>query len=106
MYYKHGQKVDEFTLNRIADNYVVSYHASTRINQRNKNLNIKELIRNPFLAYYNTDGSINIAKDRYNYLVVVRRETDFLIVTYKEHSYNSNHDIFYKQQLALKGIKR
>lgn len=83
MYYNYGKKVNKFTLKRIADNYVVSYHASTRLNRRNKNLNIEELIRNPYLAYYNTDGSISIAKDN-KYLVVVPRETDFLIVTYIE----------------------
>ena len=100
-----GELVSKNELKLIATHFIISRHAKERISQRSQNLNVKSIIENPILAYYNTDGSINIAKDRWKYLVIVKDKDNYIIVTYKDKSYNGI-DIFEKRKLALKGICR
>ena len=103
---KSGMLVEEEVLKRIARNFRLSEHARMRLNERGSDVVVSEIVLHPFLAYYNTDGTMNIAKDRYNYLVVAEKEDGtFVVITYKEKSYNNN-DILYKRQLALRGYGR
>lgn len=104
-----GEVLTTSELAEIASNFFISKHAKMRILERSE-LNtvekIKEKILHPYVAYFNTDGSINIAVDRYNYFVVVEKENGgFLIITYKEPSLHGI-DILTKQSLAKKGKAR
>ena len=102
-----GQLVGEKRLQEIAEKFVVSNHAEQKIAERNPDINIKEIILNPLLAYYNTDGSINIALNKYEYLVVNKNKNDdtYTVITFKEKSHN-NIDIFAKRELAIQGYGR
>ena len=100
-----GQLLEKEELKEIANNFILSEHAKLRISQRFPTLNIRKCILNPVLAYWNTDGSINIALNRFEYLVFVKKGYKFLIVTFKEKSHNGI-DIFQKRKLALAGYSR
>ena len=101
-----GEILTREQLNEIANNYRLSKHAQERLAERGKGVNVKKVLLNPLLAYFNTDGSINIAKDKFNYFVIVKKsERKYLVVTYKEKSKN-NITIFDKWNLAKKGIDR
>lgn len=101
-----GQLVGEKKLQQIANNYVVSIHAGERIAKRKADIDIKSIILNPLLAYYNTDGSINIALNEYEYLVVKKhKDNTYIIITFKEKSHN-NINIFQKRKLAQQGYSR
>lgn len=107
MFSRSGELVEKFRLKYIANNYVITKHATERISEREANLNIKNLILNPFIAYYNTDGTMNIAKDEFHYLVIAysSRDKKYYIITYKTISHNGIN-ILQKRQMALKGISR
>ena len=100
-----GQKLEKWELEEIANNFSLSYHARQRLEERGKEIDVKNLILNSCLAYYNTDGTINIAKDKYFYLVVAIKTDGYTVVTYKEKSHNGI-TIFEKRALALRGVKR
>lgn len=101
----NGELLTKKELKIISNNFVLSRHAKERLFERFPNINIKECIRNSILAYWNTDGTINIALDMFNYIVLVQKELKFLIITFKEKSLN-NIDIFTKRKLALSGYSR
>lgn len=106
MIVKHrGQEVLKEDLIHISNNYILTRHAEERINSRNKDIDIRETIRNPLLAYFNTDGSINIAITPYEYLVIATDEFPYKIITYKEQSWYGI-DIYEKQQMAKNGFAR
>lgn len=103
-------KGEELTLSErkeILDHLYFSKHARERLEQRLP-VCIDELIMNPKLAYFNTDGSVNIAADDYNYLVVAYNEKykNWTVVTWKEKSWHPTNTIFEKQRLAQKGADR
>lgn len=98
-----GQELTTEELREIADNFILTHHAEQRITERYPNVDIRKAILHPILAYYNTDGSINIALNSYEYIVVA--PNSYHIITFKEKSLN-NIDIFTKQQLAIKGYGR
>ncbi len=100
-----GELLTRKELKIISNNFILSKHARERLFERFPNINIKECIRNPILAYWNTDGSINVAIDRFNYIVLVQKGLKFLIITFKEKSLN-NIDIYRKRELALSGYSR
>jgi hypothetical protein len=116
-----GEIVSQEVIDEIKTYFRISNHAIERLENRtnlvvrfdNGTMNFNETVRNikykinhRLLAYYNTDGSINIAINKYNYFVFVRGEDGiWLLITFKEKSYNDN-DIFYKQRLAKMGIER
>lgn len=89
----------------ITDNFYLSYHARERIATRFPDLDVANAIRNPILAYYNTDGSMNIAINEYEYLVVIKTGNTYKVVTFKEKSHN-NINIFKKREFALRGWDR
>lgn len=100
-----GQLVGERKLQEIADNYIVGIHAGERIAKRNAGIDIRSIILNPLLAYYNTDGSMNIALNEWEYLVVKRDGNTYKIITFKEKSHN-NINIFEKRKFAQLGYAR
>lgn len=70
-------------------------------------MDVKEVILHPLVAYFNTDGSMNFAKDRFNYIVIAasQEHQNYVVVTWKEMSWYNN-DVFDKQALAKKEIVR
>lgn len=118
----NGEIVSQEVIDEIKMRITITNHALKRLEWRsgmvvrfeNGAINYKETIRNikyrinhRILAYYNTDGTINIAINRYNYFVFAKDEERnvWVLITYKEQSYNDN-DVFYKRKLALQGIER
>lgn len=100
-----GQLLRRQELNEIADNYILTKHAKEMIETRCPNLNVKDSIRHPVLAYFNTDGSVNIALNSYEYLVVSLERIPYAVITFKEKSYNGV-DIYRKRYLAKNGYCR
>jgi hypothetical protein len=106
----NGQLLYARELEEIACNLEISRHAVDRIMERSgfeTIADVQNAIRKPLLAYFNTDYSINVAVDKYNYFVVVKKRygDGYLVVTYKEKSHN-NIDIYKKMGLARKGVER
>ena len=79
-----GQLLKHNELNEIANNYILTKHAKEMIDKRCPNLNIKHSIKHPILAYFNTDGSVNIAINGFEYLVVSLDRFPYKIITFKE----------------------
>lgn len=116
-----GKEVSQEIIDEIKTYFRITNHAIDRLEQRtntvvrfdNGSVNYNETIRNikykinhRILAYYNTDDTINIAIDRYNYFVFKKGYDNlWVLVTFKEKSYNDN-DIFYKKRLAEIGYAR
>lgn len=100
-----GQLLKRNELDEIANNYILTKHAKEMIDKRCPNLNIKYSIQNPILAYFNTDGSVNIAISDFEYLVVVLDKFPYKVITFKEKSHNGI-DIFFKRRLAQTGYCR
>lgn len=100
---------EELTKEELAEIYYHLYitsHAKERLKQRNSNINeVLKTIRNPFLAYFNTDGSINIAPNNWQCYVISNKNKygNYCLITYKEEVWLSMKE---KQILAKKGIDR
>ena len=99
----HGERLTRYEIYEISNKYRLSHHAQQRKAERMANVNLQKAIRNCVLAYYNTDGTINIAFDEYTYLEVA--EEDFKVVTIKEKSHN-NINIWAKYDMARHGYDR
>ncbi len=103
-----GENLSRKELEELANNYVISKHAFTRLKERNLSPDkIKDIILNPYLAYFNTDKSINVCKDNYYYLVFTycEKEGKFVLITYKEPS-KSRVSVVKKQMYASLGLDR
>lgn len=100
-----GQLLRQNELNEIADNYILTRHAKEMIEKRCPDLNIKHSIQYPILAYFNTDGSINIAINNFEYLVIALDKFPYRVITFKEKSHNGI-DIYFKRYLAQIGYCR
>ena len=98
-----GEELTKEELQEIADNFILSNHAKEKIAERHPNVNIKEIILNPIIAYYNTDQSINIALNEYEYLVIA--PNSYTVITFKEKSWYSK-TVFDKQDMAKNGYDR
>lgn len=98
-----GEELTREELQEIADNFILSNHSKEKIAERHPTANIKEIILNPIVAYYNTDKSINIALNEYEYLVIA--PDSYVIVTFKEKSWYSK-TVFDKQDMAKNGYDR
>ena len=98
-----GELLTTEELKDIAEHFTLSRHAEQRITERYPNIDIKKAILYPVIAYYNTDHSVNIAINGYEYIVV--SAYDYKIVTLKEKSLN-NIDVFAKRELAIQGKRR
>lgn len=104
----NGELVTPTELADIAEHICLSKHAREQLNIRNFGTNkadIRAVVLNPLLAYYNTDGSINIAVNRWEYFVFMKMDFGYLMITYKEQSHNGI-DIFAKREMAIRGYGR
>jgi hypothetical protein len=101
-----GEELTSAELQEIYNNLFISEHARERLRERVP-VNIKQLFESPLVAYFNTDGSVNVALDEYNYLVVQYCEhfKNWKVVTWKEKSWNSK-TVFDKQRMAKAGYGR
>ena len=100
-----GELLTAEELKEVAENFTLTYHSAERILSRNPKLNIYKTILNPLIAYFNTDGSINIALNEFEYLVIATNRKPYKIITYKEKSEN-NVDVFVKREMAMQGKGR
>lgn len=98
-----GELLTTEELQDIAEHFTLSKHAEERITERYPDIDIRKAILHPVLAYYNTDRSINIAINGYEYIVIAPYE--YKVITFKEKSLNGI-DIFAKRELAMQGKKR
>lgn len=98
-----GELLTTEELQDIAEHFTLSRHAEQRIAERHPDIDIRKAILNPVLAYYNTDSSINIAINEYEYIVIAPHQ--YKVITFKEKSLNGI-DIFTKRRLAMQGKKR
>ena len=118
----HGQDISVSLYKEIRGNYFLSKHAQEQLEKRSDLLvkyedgkinfgatkrNINAAMDNAVLAYYNTDGSVNIALDDYNYFVFAWNPDrgSWTMITYKEMSWYSI-TIWEKQKMALDGFDR
>ena len=104
----NGENLTARELQEIADNFHITEHARARIKERLLDeKEIIEVLKKPLLAFWNTDYSVNVAKDKFNYLVFEWsiEEEKWILLTYKEESHNGI-DIFKKQSLAKLGKDR
>lgn len=101
-----GEELTKEELKELSENFHISKHAAERLRERGK-IDIKNLVLHPLVAYFNTDGSINVAQDQFNYLVFVwdQSHNNFNLVTWKEMSWFGN-TVFDKQQMAKNGYDR
>lgn len=126
---KKGKIVESEVFNHILNNFYLWKHSVTQLekrtnlvvrrkdgkldNKRTKENIINNIKNNRILAYYNTDGSVNIATSRYTYYVFIyQQESDnehikdkWLLCTYKEPSWY-NISVFDKRKLAEQGYDR
>lgn len=100
-----GQELTVEELSEIAEHLILSKHAEQRITERYPEINIHKAILHPLLAYFNTDGTINIALNGYEYMVVAVKSYGCKVITLKEKSLN-NIDIFTKRDMAIRGYSR
>lgn len=104
---KHrGENLTREELREIANNFHISFHCRQRLEEKG-HVDVKQLILNPMVAYFNTDGSVNIASDRWHYLVAAYSEDygNWNIITWKNNSWY-DQDVYDKQNLAKRGIAR
>lgn len=118
----HGKLVEKNVLEHIKSNYLLSGHAKTQLKKRSgmlieredgsinyyetKRL-INKAIDSNILAYYNTDGSVNIAIGDYEYFVFCYNEdrNNWTMITYKEPSWYGI-SIHEKRKMAIDGFDR
>lgn len=114
-----GELLNQNEINEILGNYRISKHAIERLNERSNilvenyrgvdfistKINIRnDICNNLYLAYFNKDGSVNIAIDKFNYYVFKLLDNGcWLLQTFKEKSWN-NITIDDKRKLAQKGV--
>lgn len=118
----HGEEISNEVLVHIQNNFFISKHAqeqlSSRSNLLSKNVDgtinffrtkrlINAAIDKNILAYFNTDGSVNIAIGDYEYFVFCYNEdkNNWTMVTYKEPSWYGI-SIQQKRQMAIDGFDR
>lgn len=101
-----GEELTDEELMEIYNNLHITNHARERLNSRIP-VDLKQLFESPLIAYFNTDGSVNVAYDVYNYLVVKYNEhyDRWSALTWKEKSWN-NKTVFDKQNMAKCGYGR
>lgn len=93
----------------IAYNFVMSEHAEIRMVQRDTltTRNLKDCIINTVLAWKNTNGTISIALDLYNYIVVKIEENIPKIITFastKDYDCTVVDKMFVEYKRFIKGV--
>ena len=100
-----GELLTATELQEIAENYILTEHAKNRLPERYPHLNISKAILYPVIVYFNTDYTINIALNGYEYIVVGHNQNCYTVITVKEKSLNGI-DIFAKRDFAVNGYGR
>lgn len=100
-----GQVLTRAELKEIRENLQFSRHAIERLAQRGSTKeNVFKTLENPFLAYFNTDYSINISPNNNQcYVIAKTKYNKYIVVTYKE---DTHCKMTKKQMLAVIGIDR
>lgn len=100
-----GQMLMKTELNEIIENLQFSRHSIERLAQRGSTkAEVIETLRKPFLAYFNTDGSINVSPSNHKcYVIVKDNYGGYIVVTYKE---DTHYPMTKKRELAMRGISR
>lgn len=101
-----GENLTKEELQEIYRNLRFTKHSIERLAQRGSTkVEVYNTIKKPFIAYFNTDGSINIAPNNWQCYIIERdRYNDgYVLITYKEEVWLSMKD---KQKLAQKGVDR
>lgn len=99
-----GQVLTRAELNEIIENLKFSKHSIERLAQRGSTkADVYKTLENPFLAYFNTDYSINVSPNNNQCYVIVKIDNGYLVVTYKE---DTHCPMTKKQMLAVMGIDR
>lgn len=104
---KTGHPLKREELDKISKSFTITKHALERMNQRGlKPSEVISVLRNPYSSFLNTDGTVNVAKDKHHYLVFGKDRKDpnkWVIITYKEQSKN-NVSFERKQFLAWMNV--
>ena len=118
----HGEEISNDVLTHIKNNFFISRHAQEQLQSRSNLLStnydgtinfsktkrlINDAIDKNILAYFNTDGSVNIAIGDYEYFVFCYNEDrdNWTMVTYKEPSWYGI-SIQQKRKMAIDGFDR
>lgn len=113
----HGEKISKELLDEIMRNYRISHHAQEQLSKRSDmfvpgnlaatKMRVNEKLIDNILAYFNTDGSVNIAINEWNYFVFCYDENRMYwnMVTFKEQSWYGKN-IFEKREMAINGFDR
>ena len=96
-------------LSEILDNVTLTKHSLNRLAERrfHKLVDVEtvkqDIEKNIYLAYINSDGSVNVAIDNHTYYVFAQNDnSSWSLVTFKEPS-NRGKTVIYKQMLARLG---
>lgn len=101
-----GQLLTKKELIEIIENLEFSRHSIERLAQRGSTKEkVIETLNNPFLAYFNTDYSINVSPNNHQCYVIAKSRygNGFTVITYKE---DTHCPMTTKHRLALLGIDR
>lgn len=99
-------RLNKSELKTITENYILSNHAIKRLGERCDGLCIKNAILESKLAYYNTDGSINVAIDNYRHFVFKAiNDGKYLMITIKNPSMDG-YTVWEKYKFAKRGFDR
>lgn len=108
VYYKSGESLTQEELDKIRNNYVIGEHAKQRLKQRKLDPNeIPAILNNPYLAFYNIDQSVIVAKDDKCYLIFryKKRQEKYVLITYVVQTTNKRTSVAKKQVLAKLKMK-
>ena len=97
-----GELLTTEELKEIAENLIISNHAQQRIAERHPNLDVYQIILNPVIAFFNTDGTIYIGINKWEHLIIDVKTYGFKLVTIKQRSF-TDVTIFDKREFAVTG---
>lgn len=113
--YSRGHTLTDNDIDAIINNFSISKHAAQRMVERRlfdslpKDIHnqVKRYILNNCLAFWNEDGTANIAIDVNHYFVIQYSYTKsaYVVITYNETSENG-YNIFDKRDMAVAGISK
>lgn len=115
--YSGGRVLSDSDLEAIMNNFTISKYAMQRMVQRglfdetpstaDLHNEVKRYLKNNVLAFWNEDGTANIAVDAYHYFVVqyTYNPKGYTILTYSDVSENG-YNVFDKRKIALNSCKQ
>lgn len=97
-----GELLTAEELKEVADNLIISKHAQQRIAERHSDLDVYNVILNPVIAFFNTDGTIYIGINEWEHLIIDVKPYGYKLVTIKQKSF-VGATIFDKREMATLG---